>query len=184
MRWTEQYRRYCTESSPSTGLRRQDIDSKMELFINEMPYAYYNVAGRDRMRLADGAGGVLDSFGKNSGFVMGLATPVIEKIAQNMIERAEIDARIFKFAEYGAYGRDANSLLMTAATAARELGADADSDGVFVSSSPYMISCAGAARIKTVAVTGDSKERFAGAQADTMIKSLKDLRKGVEAAFR
>jgi hypothetical protein len=166
------------------GLSQADIDARMELFINEMAYAYYNVAGHDKMLLAEGAREVLDGLGGSPDFVMGIATPVVEKVAQNMMERAGIDTRIFRFAEYGAFGRDANALLAAAATEARRLGADAGSEGVFVSGSPYMISCAGIAEIRTVAVTGRSEERFVGTEADAVIKTLKDLRKGLADVFR
>ena len=36
-------------NSGARDIQKDDVDAKMELFINEMPYAYYNVAGRDNM---------------------------------------------------------------------------------------------------------------------------------------
>jgi phosphoglycolate phosphatase-like HAD superfamily hydrolase len=163
------------------GMSRMDVDAKLELFINEMPYAYYNVAGRDNMSLADGAKEAL-ALCTNREFVTGLATPMPEKIAQNMMERTKIDPKLFRFAEYGAFNKDANALLMAAVAQAKALGAESDSDGVFVSSSPNMLSSARAVRIKTVAVTNGREERFEGIDLDARIRSLRDVKKAVQKA--
>jgi phosphoglycolate phosphatase-like HAD superfamily hydrolase len=144
-----------------------------------MPYAYYNVAGRDNMGLADGAKETLALCNSND-FIVGLATPIPEKLAQNMMERAKIDPKAFKFAEYGAFNRDANALLMAALSAAKAGGAEPDHDGVFVSSSPSMLSSARAVRIKTVAVTNGQDQRFEGIDLDSKIKSLREIRKAVQ----
>jgi phosphoglycolate phosphatase-like HAD superfamily hydrolase len=161
------------------GLSRMDIDAKMETFINEMAYAYYNVAGRDNMSLADGAKEVL-SLCKSSDFVVGIATPIPEKIAHNMMERTKLDPSLFKFAEFGGLNKEANAMLMAAVAAAKAAGAEADSDGIFVSSSPSMLSSARAVRIKTIAVTNGQEQRFEGLDLDAKIRSLKELRKAVE----
>jgi phosphoglycolate phosphatase-like HAD superfamily hydrolase len=161
------------------GISSMDIDAKMENFINEMPYAYYNVAGRDNMSLADGARdalGLCDS----TDFVTGLATPIPEKLAQNMMERTKMDWKMFKFAEYGAFNKDANALLMAAVSAAKAAGAEADSDGIFVSASPSMLSSARAVRIKTIAVTNGQDRKFDGIDLDAKIKSLKEIKKAVQ----
>ena len=161
------------------GMSRMDIDSKMELFINEMAYAYYNVAGRDNMSLADGAKEALNLC-KSSDFVVGIATPITEKIAQNMMERTKIDPEMFKFTEFGGLNKEANSMLMAAVSTAKSLGAEPDSDGVFVSSSPSMLSSARAVRIKTIAVTNGQDQRFEGLDIDVKIKSLKDVKKAIQ----
>jgi hypothetical protein len=162
------------------GETREMADAKMELFINEMPYAYYNVGGRDNMSLADGAKDVINHFTSNKEFVTGLATPLVEKVALNMMERTKIAPTSFKFAEYGAYKKDANALLMAAISEAKAKGADPDSDGVFVSSSPFMLGCARAVRIKTVAVIAGQEDKFELMDLDAKVKSLKDVRKAVQ----
>jgi len=161
------------------GLSRMEIDGKMELFINELPYAYYNVAGRDNMALADGAKDALGLCGSND-FITGLATPIPEKLAQNMMERTKIDWKAFKFAEYGAFNKDANALLMAAVSSAKAAGAEPDNEGIFVSSSPSMLSSARAVRIKTVAVTNGKDQRFEGIDLDAKIKSLKEIKKAMQ----
>ncbi|MDE1865450.1 MAG: hypothetical protein KGH94_02315 [Candidatus Micrarchaeota archaeon] len=165
------------------GLSRMDIDAKMEVFMNELPYAYYNVAGHDGMSLSDGAKDVL-SFCNNKDFVTGLATPVPERMAQNMLERAKIEHKMFKFAEYGAFNKDSNALLMAAVSTAKAQGAEPDSDGIFVSSSPSMLASARAVRIKTVAVTNGRDQKFEGLDLDAKIRSLKEIRKGIQQATR
>lgn len=161
------------------GMSRMDIDSKMELFINEMAYAYYNVAGRDNMSLAEGAKEALNLC-KSGDFVVGIATPITEKIAQNMMERTKIDPETFKFTEFGGLNKEANSMLMAAVSTAKSLGAEPDNEGVFVSSSPSMLSSARAVRIKTIAVTNGQDQRFEGLDLDAKIKSLRELRKAIQ----
>ncbi len=165
------------------GMSRMDVDAKMELFINEMPYAYYNVAGRDNMSLADGAKDILNLCNSKD-FVVGLATPLHEKIAQNMMERAKIDPKAFKFSEFGGLNKEANALLMAAVSAAKAQGAEPDSDGIFVSASPSMLSSARAVRIKTVAVTNGEDQKFEGLDLDAKIRSLKEIKSGILKAAR
>lgn len=160
------------------GITRQEADAKMELFINEAPYAYFNVGGRDNMSLMDGAKDVI-GLANSKDFIVGLATPLPEKMAQNMMERTKIDPKTFKFAEYGALNRDANTLLMTAVSTAKSLGAEPDSDGIFVSSSPSMLSSARAVRIKTIAVTNGQDQKFEGLDLDAKVRSLKDVKNAV-----
>jgi phosphoglycolate phosphatase-like HAD superfamily hydrolase len=163
------------------GLTRAEADEKMEQFINEVPYTYFNVAGRDNMSLVEGAKDAL-SLCNNKDWIVGLATPLIEKQALNMMERTKIDPKQFKFAEYGAYKKDAQSLLMAAISSAKANGAEPDADGVFVSASPNMLSVARAVRIKTVGVGPD--DRFTGMELDAKIKSLKEIKKGIQQATR
>lgn len=165
------------------GLSRQDVDAKMELFINEMTYAYYNVGGRDNMTLMEGAKDAIN-FCKSKDFVTGIATPILEKMSQNMAERAGIDLKMFKFAEYGAYNKDAQALMMAAISSAKANGAEPDSDGVFVSASPSMLSTARAIRIKTVGVTNGNDAKFEGLSLDAKIRSLKEIKKGIQQATR
>lgn len=161
------------------GMSRQDVDAKLETFINEMPYAYYNVGGRDNMSLTDGAKDVI-ALCNSKDFVVGIATPIPEKMAHNMMERVKIDPKIFKFAEYGAFNKDANALLMAAISSAKAVGTEPDNDGIFVSSSPSMLSSARAVRIKTVAVTNGDDKKFEGLDLDAKIRSLKDIKRAVQ----
>jgi len=161
------------------GITKAEADARMELFINEIPYAYFNVAGRDNMKLADGANEVINLC-KGKEFVVGLATPMPERISQNMMERTGIDLGTFRFAEYGAFNKDANALLMAAMAKARSIGAEADNDGIFVSASPNLLSAARALGIKTVAITDGNNQKFEGINSDSKIRSLREIRKGLQ----
>lgn len=162
------------------GLEKRDVDEKMEQYINELPYAYYNVAGHNSMGFADGAQAVLDYFGGNKEFVVGLATPVLEKIAQNMFERIGTDASVFKVCEYGGFGKDANTLLVSAVDLVREMGVDGAGQSIFVSGSPEMLKNAKLIGMKTVGIFGYvDEDDIKDANPDTIIKSMKDLKKAV-----
>jgi phosphoglycolate phosphatase-like HAD superfamily hydrolase len=165
------------------GITRMEIDSKMENFITELFSAYYNVAGHDNMSLTDGAKEAIALTGSKE-FITGIATPIPERLAQNMMERAKMDLVAFKFTEYGAFNKDANALLTAALASAKSQGAEPDSDGIFVSSSPFMLASARALRIRTVAVTNGQESRFEGLDLNAKIRSLKDLRKGIQQATR
>ena len=94
------------------------------------------------MFLTDGAKDALSFCGSRE-FMTGLVTPIPERMAQNMMERAKIDPKVFKFNEFGGINRDANALFMTAISSAKSAGAEPDKDGVFVSSSPSLLSAQG-----------------------------------------
>ena len=110
-----------------------------------------------------------------------MATPIPERITQNMMERAKIDQGLFKFKEFGSIGKETGASLLTAAMeSARSAGAEVEGNGVFVSSSPAMLKSAGVVGLKTVAVTNGQDGRFEGMALDVRIKSLSGVKRAAQ----
>ncbi len=114
------------------GLSAEEIKAKMELFLNELPYAHYNVAGHDKAILNDGARQLIDAL-KRKNFVMGAATGQLERIIRNMFDRALLRYDdYFAFGVYGDSGMHMQQILDKAMAVSRDR---ADSPTVsFVSS--------------------------------------------------
>jgi phosphoglycolate phosphatase-like HAD superfamily hydrolase len=151
-----------------------DTGEKMQLFLDELPYAYYNVAGHDKISVSDGADSLIKELSTGSGVLLGIATPNLERIVANMLERASISAGSFRFAQYGGMGRERATIIGDAVEDAEALGAGRES-ALFVSSSPSMISAA-----KGLGITAIQLTNGAGAQktqADHIIKRVRDLRR-------
>ncbi|HIH49917.1 MAG: HAD hydrolase-like protein [Candidatus Micrarchaeaceae archaeon] len=90
------------------GLTRGEIYEKQELFLEELGYAHYNVAGHDRAVLVDGAQDILNRLNKKNDVVIGVATGQLERILRNLFDRAGLNyGNYFKF---GAYGNVSESM--------------------------------------------------------------------------
>ena len=103
-------------------MSRMDIDAKMEIFINEMPYAYYNVAGRDNMSLADGAKDALGLCNEQRLRVGHGDSYTREDRAEHDGEDEDRPGSSSSSRSIGGLNKEANALLMAAVSTAKSLG--------------------------------------------------------------
>ncbi len=158
------------------GLTNEEIDNKIEVFVNELPYAHYNVAGHDKVVVVDGAAELLKQLHKRS-YLMGVASGQLERILRNMFERGSLNYdSYFKFGTYGDADERILKILETSVDVARkEYGADAHSV-TFVSNSKRGLMAAHELGINAVGVITDrhSMEELRRFNLVHIAKSLKE----------
>ncbi|MDE1870716.1 MAG: HAD hydrolase-like protein [Candidatus Micrarchaeota archaeon] len=158
------------------GLSDDEIKAKLELFLQELPYAHYNVAGHDKAILVDGAKDLL-SYLKGRDYVIGSASGQMERILRNMFERAGLDYdSYFKLGAYGDSGMHISDVIGVAIGKAKdEFSADKD-QLTFISNSKAHVDAARRLGINAIGViTGaHSREDFGG---EPVAKGLNDCRR-------
>ena len=161
------------------GLTREQIYAKHELFLNELPYAHYNVAGHDKVVLIDGAKGLLHNL-HNKGYVMGSASGQLERILRNMFERAQINYdSYFKFGTYGDASEHISKIIETSIDVAHKDFLVDKHHITFISSSANHVRAAQALGINAIGVITDehSKKELENIGVPHVVKSLKDCEK-------
>lgn len=158
------------------GLNRDQIYEKHELFLNELPYAHYNVAGHDKVVLVDGAKGLLDNLHRK-GYVLGSASGQLERILRNMFERAGLSYdSYFKFGTYGDASEHMSKIIEASIDVAhKDFLADRHHIS-FVSNSGEHVTAAHALGITAIGVINDahSKKELEKIGVVNVVHSLKD----------
>ena len=127
--------------------------AKIETFADELPYAYYNVAGHDKIVLHRG---VRDLVAKaaNGGFAIGIGTNCLAEITKIKFDRAGLGLGSFRFQEYGGALRRSSDVINAALADVEEQGIDR-SYAVVVSASQSIIDGAGSLGVRTIGVTAN-----------------------------
>lgn len=175
--WTVQ--EIANEILSLNGLTEQEIAAKRELFLQELPYAHYNVAGHDKAMLIDGAKELLQHTHKR-GYIMGVATGQLERILRNMFERVGLNYdSYFKFGTYGDASIHMPSIIETSIDVAKKEFHAEKENITFISSSKSAIEAAHSLGLKTIGVVTDqeSKRDLEIKGIGTVVKSLKDCEK-------
>lgn len=158
------------------GLTKSEIYARHEFFLEELPYAYYNVAGHDRAVLADGAKDILNRLSKKSDTIMGVATGQLERISKNLSERAGLKYEdYFKFGAYGDASEGMPKIIDVAISkAVRDYGIERRHIS-FICSSISSLRAAQSVGINAIGVIPDtaSMKGLAATRADHIVKSLK-----------
>ena len=161
------------------GLTRDQIYEKHELFLNELPYAHYNVAGHDKVVLLEGAKGLLYTLHKK-GYVLGSASGQLERILRNMFERAGLNYdSYFKFGTYGDASEHMSKIIETSIDVAHKDFLVDKHHITFISSSRTAVTAAHALGINVIGVITDehSKRELANIGVGNIAKNLKDCEK-------
>ncbi len=163
----------------ANGMGRDEIYGKHDLFLEELPYAHYNVAGHDKAVLVDGAKGLLDTLHRK-GYIIGMASGQLERILRNMFDRAGIKYdSYFKFGTYGDASESMSKILETAIdVAAREFKAEKHNI-TFISNVKAHVMLAQSRGIKAIGVITDqfSRKDLEHVGVPHIVKSLKDCGK-------
>lgn len=141
------------------GLTKDEIYEKHELFLQELPYAHYNVAGHDKAVLVEGAKGLLDHLHRK-GYVLGVASGQLERILRNMFERANINYdSYFKFGTYGDVHEHMSKIIETSVDIAHKEFLAQKHDITFISNTKRNVMAAHALGINSIGVITDSFAR-------------------------
>lgn len=155
------------------GMPKEEIEQKLVRYTEDLFYSYYNVAGRDRQVLLDGAKELLDDLTKK-GVLIGIATGESEKTARFRLEKTGM-SNYFAFGAFAKDGKSAYDILSRALEKAKSDFAFSG-NAVLVCSYPNFVTAAKRLSIMCVGFAGGkfSEEELGGAGADVVIKSLKD----------
>ncbi len=163
------------------GFTRDQVYEKrnLDVFMQELPYAHYNVAGHDKVVLIDGAKNLLHH-AHNKGYIIGVATGQLERILRNMFERAGLNYdSYFKFGTYGDASEHISNIIETSIDVAhRDFLADRENI-TFISSSREHVVAAHGLGIRAIGVITDqhSKAELERGGAGIVVKNLKDCEK-------
>lgn len=161
------------------GISKEEIYAKHEQFLEELPYAHYNVAGHDSVVWVDGAKALLNHLKDDNKIVVGAASGQLEKILKNMFDRdnhLNYDS-YFKFGAYGNVSESITKIIEDAvAIAHKEYGLDKHHI-TFVSNTKRHVHAAHSLAIKSIGVITDpfSKKDLEGIGVAHLVKSLKDV---------
>ncbi|MGI0100643.1 MAG: HAD family hydrolase [Candidatus Micrarchaeaceae archaeon] len=158
------------------GISRDDIYKKHELFLQELPYAHYNVAGHDSAVLVDGAKNLLRHLHSRD-YVMGVASGQLEKILRNMFDRAGMHYdSYFKFGTYGDASESFSKILEASIDVAHKEFLSDKHHIYFVSNTKGHVASAHSMGINAIGVITDqfSKKDLENIGMVHVAKSLKD----------
>jgi beta-phosphoglucomutase-like phosphatase (HAD superfamily) len=164
------------------GFAEREIGPRLDRYMEDLPYSYYNVAWSDRVKVTEGAEELLKELEKRD-VLIGIATGDAERVAKMRLGKAKID-QYFRFGAYGEEGMTYNDILSKGLRKAEEEGFQSE-DGVLIVSNPVFVSIGRTMGIRTVAVESESHpaKELRAAGADLVVKSLKDKSKIIDLIF-
>ena len=156
------------------GFQESPIDARLDRYMEDLPYSYYNVAWSDKIETEEGAKGLLEELRRRE-IKVGIATGEAERVSKMRLQKASLD-EYFIFGAYGEANMEMAEIIKKAAENAKEQFGNAAEWGILVSSLPGVIRAGKAAGIRTVGVVNGKTtvEKLKKAGANTIVKSLKD----------
>ncbi len=152
----------------------EEIKSKLNRYMEDLFYTYYNVAGHDRLILVDGARDLLGQIWKKD-IAIGIVTGEAERIAKFRAEKTTIHG-FFKMGAYGNDGKEPSDIVNAAIKRAKsDLGVESGGIAI-VASSPYLIKAAKRCGVAAIGIAnaGYSESDLKAAGADLVVRSPKD----------
>ena len=161
------------------GLKEDEIDERLDRYLEDLPYSYYNVAWSDKILVMDGAKQFLENL-KKKDVVIGIATGEPQRVSKMRLDKVGMSS-YFTFGSYAEDGlllTDILAAAMDKATAEHGLQPD---QGFFFSSLPRFVAAAKEVGLYSIGVAtgGFGKDELKAAGADEAISSLKDRPKRV-----
>jgi phosphoglycolate phosphatase-like HAD superfamily hydrolase len=158
------------------GLTRQKAHENMKLFLEELPYAHYNVAGHDHAVLANGAKEFLTYLHKK-GYILGVATGQLERILRNMFDRAGLNYdSYFKFGTYGDADEHITNIIEASIDVAhKEFLVDREHI-TFISCAGSYLTPAASLGINAIGIIENGKEKFSSPRVN-IVSNLRECEK-------
>ncbi len=166
------------------GLPEAEIDARLDRYMEDLAYSYYNVAWSDTVLVNDGARELIDEL-ISRGVKVGIATGEAERVAKMRLEKAGLKDK-FEFGSFGEADLNFDIIIQKAKRSAAERYNILDENGTFLTNSVKEIQAAKKASIYTIGVANDicSESDLAGAGADLVVKSLKEKGKIIDGILR
>ncbi len=155
------------------GLKEQEISERLNRFLEDLPYSYYNVAWSDRITVAEGAVQLLDELKRNN-IGLGITTGEPQRISKMRLDKVKL-SDYFTFGSYAEDGISPREIIDAALNrASSELGLQAE-EGFYFSPFPRFISAGREAGLYTVGVPGVFNTMdLSSAGANEVLQSFKD----------
>ncbi len=156
------------------GMPNAEIESKLDRYLEDLPYSYYNVSWKGKMNVLDGMVELLNEL-KQKNVLVGVATGDEEKITKMRLQEAKI-SEYFKFGSYNENGFYMKDILSHALSTIEKDYNLPKKAGVFVSCSPVYIKSSSDLGLKSIGIetSRHSKQELELAGASTVLKDLKD----------
>ena len=158
----------------AAGMEEKEIKSRLNRYMEDVFYTYYNVAGHDKLKVHDGSAELLSDLEKR-GMLIGIATGEGERIVKFKVEKAGLD-KLFKIGGYGNNGKEMKDIIGFAINKAAEEH-EFEKQSIFVvGSSPYAIKAAKELGLYAIAIADGkySVDDLKAANPDVVVKSPKD----------
>ncbi len=156
------------------GISEQEINARLDRYLEDLPYSYYNVAWSDKINILDGAKQLLEFLTKK-GVMIGIATGEPAKIAKMRLEKVGLE-KYFTFNSSAENGQTPSLILDSALkTLSLDYGFE-KTDGLFFSSSKRFIEAAHQLGLYSVGVATNTNDINAliNAGSNEIISSLKE----------
>ncbi len=163
----------------SHGLDGGEIDERLDRYIEDLPYSYYNTAWSDRVFLASGATNLLQEL-KKKGIILGIISGEIERIVREKMKKTNID-EYFDIVSSGDTYEDMAGILKSAVENASEHGME-EGKVLSIAGTARMLSALKAAGIYTIGMEEIREESHN--IADLYLKSLDERQKIISAIER
>lgn len=166
----------ATEILKENGFPEGEIGPRLDRYMEDLPYSYYNVAWSDRINITEGAKELLEELQDNDTLV-GMATGEAERVAKMRLQKVRLET-YFKFGAYGESGIQMDEIIKEAVDRAQREYQLQLEQGIFITSSPASVKAGKIMRMRVVGVATDSPpEELGAAGADEIVKSLKERSK-------
>ncbi len=156
------------------GLTEQEIGPRLDRYLEDLPYSYYNVAWSDKLELSEGSKQFIE-FVKKSKLNLGFVSLEPTKVAEMRFKKLGIEG-YFSFKFGSENGVTPKNILKEASSIVNTELQFAPEQGILMSSSPRLIDAANDLGIYTVAIakTPEARQNLSSVNPREIIPSLKE----------
>ncbi len=158
----------------SHGVDEHEIEARLDRYIEDLPYSYYNVAWSDKVLVAAGAKELLQEL-KKRGIILGIVSGDAERVLRDKLKNTGI-SEYFDVWSSGDVYEDMAGIIKSALDAASEQGMESGK-AVSVSDSARVIAAFKSAGVYTIGIEGDDESK----SADLKLRSLAERDKVINA---
>ncbi len=158
------------------GFREKDIEPRLDRYMEDLPYSYYNVAWSDGVRIAQGSRELLEEL-ESRNVLVGIVTGEAERVSKMRLEKTKLSG-YFKTGAYGEDGMTFGEILNKALGRIEGEGFQKE-DGAVIVSDPVSVSIAKTTGIRIIGVVGEGSDAksLRAAGADLVVRSLSEKEK-------
>ncbi len=156
------------------GLSEKEITERLDRYLEDLPYSYYNVAWSDKIDVFDGAKLLLDTL-KKKDVLLGIATGEPLRVAKMRLEKVSLE-KYFSLNASAENGMTPSLILSSALdVASSEYDLD-KTDGIFFSSSKRFIQAAHDLGLYAIGVSKNPEmmKEFINSGSNEVLSSLKE----------
>lgn len=164
------------------GFREKDIEPRLDRYMEDLPYSYYNVAWSDGVEVAQGSKELLEELESRNALV-GIVTGEAERVSKMRLEKTKL-SKYFKTGAYGEDGMTFGEILNKALRRVEEEGLQKE-DGAILVSDPVSVSIAKTTGIRIIGVVreGSDAKGLRAAGADLVVKGFGEKERIIDFVF-